>query len=480
MQDEDAVGEAHDLVQVGRHEQHGETGIARGDHLLVDELDGADVDPAGRLRRDQHPWAPLDLAGDDQLLGVAAGVGARQHRRRPGAHVVLLDDPLRVRLDRLEVEQAEAPGERRAVVVAEHRVPGGRVIAHQAALVAVFGHVRHAGLAAAARAVRGDVATVEAHDAGVGRPQAGEHLHELGLAVAFDPGDADHLAGAHGEVDAVEDRLVLHRVAQAQARSLEAHLARLRRPLVDAQQHLAADHHVGEPPGVGRGALDGADHGPVAHDAHPVADLHHLVELVGDEDHRVPLGGVRAQELEEAARLLRRQHRGRFVHHQDPRVAVQRLEDLDLLLKPDGELVDPRVGIEVEAEARDQVARPLARPADVEQRAPMRLRAQDQVLGDGQRLDQHEVLVHHPDPRVDRVAGAAHGHGAAVDLDLAGVRRLQAVEDLHERALAGAVLADEGVHLAPRELEVDVVVREDQGEALDDVDHAHGRGHAAC
>ena len=44
-------------------------------------------------------------------------------------------------------------------------------------------------------------------------------------------------------------------------------------------------------------------------------------------------------------------------------------------------------------------------------------------------------------------------------------------EDVHERALAGAVLAQQGVDLARPQLEVDVVVGQDAREALDDPAH---------
>src|SRR6185437_238646 len=43
---------------------------------------------------------------------------------------------------------------------------------------------------------------------------------------------------------------------------------------------------------------------------------------------------------------------------------------------------------------------------------------------------------------------------------------VEAVEDVHQRRLAGAVLAEQRVHLARRELEVDVVVRDDAGKPL--------------
>ena len=56
----------------------------------------------------------------------------------------------------------------------------------------------------------------------------------------------------------------------------------------------------------------------------------------------------------------------------------------------------------------------------------------------------------------------------AVDADLAVVGLLHAVEDLHQRRLAGAVLPDEGVDGARADGEVDVVVGDDAREALAD------------
>ena len=91
--------------------------------------------------------------------------------------------------------------------------------------------------------------------------------------------------------------------------------------------------------------------------------------------------------------------------------------------------------------------------------------AEDDVLGDRERRHEPEVLVHHPDPGLDRVARRVEVHRLAVEPDLALVRPVQADEDVRERALAGAVLAEERVHLAGRGLEVDAVVREDAGES---------------
>ena len=55
--------------------------------------------------------------------------------------------------------------------------------------------------------------------------------------------------------------------------------------------------------------------------------------------------------------------------------------------------------------------------------------------------------------------------GCALDPDLALLGRVEPVEDVHQRRLAGAVLAEERVHLALAQVEADVVVGDDARES---------------
>ena len=58
------------------------------------------------------------------------------------------------------------------------------------------------------------------------------------------------------------------------------------------------------------------------------------------------------------------------------------------------------------------------------------------------------MLVDHADTGGHGVARPGEGDGLVVDEDLSGVGLVEAVEDVHERGLARAVLAQEGVDLA--------------------------------
>ena len=103
------------------------------------------------------------------------------------------------------------------------------------------------------------------------------------------------------------------------------------------------------------------------------------------------------------------------------------------------------------------------------------LGAEQQVLQHRERLDQHEVLVDHADPGADRILGAVDLALLAVDPDDAAIGLIVAVEDVHQRRLAGAVLPDDAVDGAARNPQVDVPIGMDRAEALVDADQLDRR-----
>ena len=155
----------------------------------------------------------------------------------------------------------------------------------------------------------------------------------------------------------------------------------------------------------------------------------HLVELVRDEQDGEALVLELAQVGEQLVDLLRHEHGGRLVQDEDLRAAVEHLADLDALPRADAELLDQRVGIDVEAVGVGDLA-DLARARRAVSSTPAlgRLAAEHDVLEDGQVVGQHEVLVHHADAGGDRVRRRGERHRLAVDGDRALVRLVHAVE----------------------------------------------------
>ena len=92
----------------------------------------------------------------------------------------------------------------------------------------------------------------------------------------------------------------------------------------------------------------------------------------------------------------------------------------------------------------------------VKREAAARLAAHVDVLGDGEVRGQDELLVDHADAQVAAGSRVRDVHLLALEPDGAGILAVDAGQDLHERRLAGAVLADERMHLPGAQLELGV------------------------
>ena len=73
-----------------------------------------------------------------------------------------------------------------------------------------------------------------------------------------------------------------------------------------------------------------------------------------------------------------------------------------------------------------------------------------------------------PMPSLRAKFGLANLDRLASPADLAGIGLQHAIDDLDQRALAGAVLAEKGMDLTRHDLQIDAIVGEAAGEALDD------------
>ena len=114
------------------------------------------------------------------------------------------------------------------------------------------------------RLAAGDDLAVDQDFAGAERAHAGERLEQLRLAVAGDARDAEDLARAQGEGDAIDANhapvVTHHEVAR-----FERNLAWMGWALVDLQDHLAPDHRVGKFRRRGLVGVEGRDHFAAPH-----------------------------------------------------------------------------------------------------------------------------------------------------------------------------------------------------------------------
>ena len=295
-------------------------------------------------------------------------------------------------------------------------------------------------------------------------PHADQGLDQLGLAVALDPGDAEHLPGVDVEAD-VGQLGAAERVVQLDVAHGEQHPVGDRGLLGARRGQLAADHQLGELVRGDVGGLDrgdggaAADHGDLVGDASTSSSLWEMKIRVW------PCSLSWRRFVEERVDLLRDEHRGRLVEDDDLRAAVEHLEDLHPLALADAEGLHELVGVEPEAVALGDL---LDLGAGGVADAVQLLGAEGDVLQHGEVVGQHEVLEDHPDALGDRVGGGRERDLGAVDADRPVVGLLHAVQDLHQGGLAGAVLPDQGVDRPAADGDVDVVVGDDTGEPLPD------------
>jgi FAD/FMN-containing dehydrogenase len=98
-----------------------------------------------------------------------------------------------------------------------------------------------------------------------------------------------------------------------------------------------------------------------------------------------------------------------------------------------------------------------------------------QVLRDAALGHEAKLLIDDDDPGGERGACLRRFHRLAVEQDGSGIGGFGAAQDLHERALAGAIFADDSQNFAAFKIERDVVECADRPIRLADAAHLKER-----
>ena len=233
---------------------------------------------------------------------------------------------------------------------------------------------------------------------------AGERGEQLVLAVAGDAGDAEDFAALQLERDVLEPHAV--RIVGLEGKVVDdeprhgglAACAAAFTSLISPPTIMRASEAA-----VSRRGIAGRDLLAAAQDGGGVAQPLHLFELVADVEDGAAFGLEAFQHDEELVGLLRRQHRGRLVQDQEFRILHQRADDLDALALADRQLPDLAPGIERQAVG----LRDLLQPRRHVLEGFPAVEAERDVLGDGEIVEQREMLEHH----ADAAARASDGPG---------------------------------------------------------------------
>gem|GEM_PF-4263135 len=246
-------------------------------------------------------------------------------------------------------------------------------------------------------------------------------------------------------------------------------------------RHVAADHVADDPRLGDRVALDIGHGGAVAQHRQPVGNAGDLVQLVADQDRGDALGAKFHQQVQQLLAVVFLQGGGRLVEDQKLDPLRQCLGDLDQLLLADAEAVDQGLRAFLQSDLGQQCLGPLVGLGPVDHAPAGDLVAEVDVLGDRQQGHQRQFLVDDDDAFGLAVvdAGKARGPALVEDLALVAAMRVDPRQHLHQRRLAGAVLADQRMDLAGHHRQVHVVKRPDPGKGLGDALHLKDRDHGA-
>src|SRR5215469_1104617 len=202
--------------------------------------------------------------------------------------------------------------------------------------------------------------------------------------------------------------------------------------------------------------------GPRREHRHVIAKEHRLFDLMGDEDHGSARGGSDAQELVlhrlPGQRIKRRE---RLVHQQDRGRDRERAREVDALAHSAGELV--RI-VALKAGQADELDHRL-RP-----RAGLR-------LADALQLEAEAHIAQHIAPRIERVlleheaaVGAGRGDDVTADENAAACRLGEPLQHPQQGGLAAARRADDDEEFPWRDVEIDVLQREEPLAAARELD----------
>jgi hypothetical protein len=153
---------------------------------------------------------------------------------------------------------------------------------------------------------------------------------------------------------------------------------------------------------------------------------------VRDEDHAEILLLEAADDLEERGHLGVGQGRGWLIHDHDPGVVGECLGDLDHLLLGNAQITHQRARIEPDAEPIEQLAGIAAERAAIDHAAAARFPADEDVFLHRHVREEVELLVDDRDAELLRLVRIGQRDRRALDLDRAGIRGIDAGEDLHQ------------------------------------------------
>ena len=219
------------------------------------------------------------------------------------------------------------------------------------------------------------------------------------------------------------------------------------------------------------GARERAGRAAAVEHGEPIADRVGVAHVVGDEDDADALLAQPRHVAQHHRGLPHPERRGRLVEDQHPRPEIDRPRDRQRLPLAAGHGADRLLDVaHVDADLHHLVVRQSARLGLAEpfEQAVVadRLAPHEEVAHHRHQRHQAQVLVDGRDAQIERVGRRAERDLLAFEQDLARGRDVVAGERADQRRFAGAVVAEQAMHLARQQRHRDVLERDDVAEML--------------
>ena len=189
---------------------------------------------------------------------------------------------------------------------------------------------------------------------------------------------------------------------------------------------------------------------------------------MGDVDHCHARLGDGAHLREQPGRLRWAEGSRGFVEDEQLRLGGERLQNCDELARRDRQLVDRCVGVDAsQREPLKSLEGPGPQALAIDRaKAGHRLTVEEDILGHRKVGDEGQLLEDDCYPGGSGRTGVGRPKGLATEDDLPSVRRHGSGDDLYERRLTGAVLADQGMDFTWADVEADFPQSSDATERL--------------
>ncbi len=214
----------------------------------------------------------------------------------------------------------------------------------------------------------------------------------------------------------------------------------------------------------------------ITHDRHTVADTVEFVEAMADEDHRDTAGLQLANDIEEHRDLALIERGGRLVHNHQLTFERDRPRDRGHLLRCDVETQQRLRHVDRDAQARKQLGRLRMHAAPIDQPPAARLPPHEDVLGDRAKGNEVDFLINRANAGGLRLLRRVEVDIAPSEADSPTITTIGAGEDLDQRRLAGAVLADERMNFAGGDAQPRIRQGSDAGKRFGDMLHPQQLG----